>query len=255
MIRKGLLALVALVAFVAGAAAQDGFTKQIEVQKEYEVVVTSAERIESDVALLDTTIVRPELTYRIRPTAHISKFSTTPLQPLDLSTAMWDVPRRFYLNLGAGLPLQSEADIYWSPVQNDSSHLALWLNHEGTMGKVVNLDEERISALTLRNKAGVKYAKTLKNGMHFWAKANYRGTAGSAYGGIGVVGERPFVMVNDFDASAHIDGDFGESSPLAYEANVTGIYAWNNQNENVWRFNVNYGLTGLDKYHKLLPHE
>ena len=96
MIRKGMLALVAMAATVWSAAAQDGFTKQIEVQKEYEVVVTSAERIESEVALLDTTIVRPELTYRIRPTAHISKFSTTPLQPLDVSTAMWDAPRRLY---------------------------------------------------------------------------------------------------------------------------------------------------------------
>ena len=253
MIRKGMLALVAMAATVWSAAAQDGFTKQIEVQKEYEVVVTSAERIESEVALLDTTIVRPELTYRIRPTAHISKFSTTPLQPLDVSTAMWDAPRRLYLNVGAGLPLQSEADIYWSPLQSDSARLEMWLNHEGTMGKVENLDGERISSLTLRNKAGVRYDATLKNGMHFWAKANYRGTAGSAYGGIGVVGERPFMMVNDFDASAHIDGDFGEESPLAYEANVTGIYAWNNQDESVWRFNVNYGLTGLNRYHKLLP--
>ncbi len=253
MIRKGLLAVAVLVVLVGRANAQEGFTKQIEVQKEYEVVVKSAERIESEVALLDTTIVRPELDYRIRPTAHISKFSTTPLTPIDLATAQWDVPKRLYLNVGAGIPLQSEADIYYSPVQNNTTTLALWFNHEGSFGKVTNLDGERISALVLRNKAGVRYATKFKNGMNFSTNANYRGTAGRAYGGVGIVGERPFMMVNDFDASAHIDGNFGKGSPLTYEGNANGIYAWNNQSESVWRFNFNFALAGLNNYHKFLP--
>lgn len=246
--------LVAVLAFVWSATAQEeGFTKQIEVQKEYEVIVTSAERIESEVALLDTTIVRPELSYRIRPTAHISKFSTTPIQPIDIATAMWSTPKRLYLNVGAGIPLQSEADLYWSPVQSSEEHLMVWLNHEGTMGKVTTLDETRTSAFTLRNKAGVRYDRSLGERTHLSTKVNYRGTAGKAYGGVGVVGEHPFVSVNDFDATARIAGDFGASSPLSYEGNLAGIYAWNNQSESVWRFNVNFGLSGLDAYHKLLP--
>ena len=253
MIRKGVVALVAMVAAVWSAAAQDGFTKQIEVQKEYEVAIKSAERIECEVALLDTTIVRPELSYRIRPTAHISKFSTTPLQPIDLATAMWSTPKRLYLNVGAGYPLQSEVDAYWSPVQSKDEHLMVWLNHEGTMGKVTTLDDNRTSALTLRNKAGVRYERALSGRTHLSTKANYRGTAGRAYGGVGVEGEHPFMLVNDLDATAKITGDFGASSPLAYEGNLTGIYAWNNQKESVWRFNVNFALAGLDTYHKLLP--
>ncbi len=248
-----ILLTLALATTCGIVSAQEGFTKQIEVQKEFEVVVRSAERIESDVRLLDTTIVRPELTYRIRPTAHLTNFSTSALRPVALSTARWDVPRKLYLNVGAGLPLQSEADIYWSPVQNDRNHLMLWLNHEGSEGKVTNLDNERVSALTLRNQAGVHYAALLGESTSLTTDVKYRGTLGNAYGGVGTVDNNPFVSVNDVEATTNLTGDFGEKSPLGYDANLMGLYAMNNVGESVWRFNVNYGLLGLNRVKSWLP--
>lgn len=245
---------LALGACGVGAYAQEeGFTKQIEVQKEYEVTVRSAERIESEVALLDTTIVRPELSYRIRPTAHYTDFATSSLRPISIATAAWAVPRRVYLNVGGGLPLQSEADLYWSPVQNSRSQLSLWLNHEGSEGKVTNLSEERVRALTLRNKAGVKYSTLIGKRTALSAGVNYRGTLGEGYGGVGVVGDRPFVGVHDLDANINLAGDFGVGSPLGYDVNAMGLYAWNNSDENVWRFNLNFGLLGLNKIKSWLP--
>ena len=99
--RKIVTLTLALVACCVRVGAQEeGFSKQIEVQKEYEVVIRSAERIETEVALLDTTIVRPELKYRIRPTAHITRFATSSLRPVEVSTASWELPRRLYLNVG-----------------------------------------------------------------------------------------------------------------------------------------------------------
>lgn len=247
------LLTLALVAFCGSVSAQEGFTKQIEVQKEYEVVVRGAERIESDVALLDTVIVRPELTYRIRPTAHLTNFSTSALRPVTLSTARWEVPRRLYLNVGAGLPLQSEVDVYWSPVQGERNHLMLWLNHEGSEGRVTNDDQERIAALTLRNQAGVRYTALLGRNTHLTTGVKYRGTLGNAYGGVGVTGARPFVSVHDVEATANLTGDLGEKSPLGYDANLMGLYAFNNVDESVWRFNVNYGLLGLNRVKSWLP--
>ncbi len=248
---RNIVLTLALATTCGIVSAQEGFTKQIEVQKEYEVVVRSAERIESDVRLLDTTIVRPELTYRIRPTAHLTNFSTSALRPVALSTARWDVPRKLYLNVGAGLPLQSEVDIYWSPVQNDRNHLMVWLNHEGSEGRVTNLDNERVSALTLRNQAGVHYAALLGESTSLTTGVKYRGTLGNAYGGVGTVDQNPFVSVNDVEATANLTGSMG--AKLGYDANLMGLYAMNNMGESVWRFNVNYGLVGLNKIKGWLP--
>ena len=248
---RNIVLTLALATTCGIVSAQEGFTKQIEVQKEYEVVVRSAERIESDVRLLDTTIVRPELTYRIRPTAHLTNFSTSALRPVALSTARWDVPRKLYLNVGAGLPLQSEVDIYWSPVQNERNHLMVWLNHEGSEGRVTNLDNERVSALTLRNQAGVRYAALLGESTSLTTGVKYRGTLGNAYGGVGTVDQNPFVSVNDVEATANLTGSMG--AKLGYDANLMGLYAMNNMGESVWRFNVNYGLVGLNKIKSWLP--
>ncbi len=252
IIRYILLASTLCVCSVVRAQ-EEGFTKQIEVQKEYEVTVRSAERIESEVALLDTTILRPELSYRIRPTAHITKFATSSLRPIAISTAEWEVPHKVYLNVGAGLPLQSEVDIYWTPVQNNRSHLSLWLNHEGSEGKVTSMDGERVRALTLRNKAGVGYSTLIGKRTSLAAGVNYRGTLGEGYGGVGVVGDRPFVGVHDLDAKVNLAGRLGKSSWLGYDANAMGLYAWNNSGEDVWRFNVNFGVLGLDSLRSWLP--
>lgn len=251
--KRYMLLAAMIVVSVAAQAQEEGFTKQIEVQKEYEVVIKSAERIESEVMLLDTTIVRPELSYRIRPTAHITHFASTSLRPLDIATANWSAPNKLYLNVGGGLPLQSEADVYWSPVQSNRSMLTLWLNHEGTEGKVTNQNDERTTALLLRNRAGVRYNTQIGKTTSFAATVNYRGSLGRAYGGVGTVGNHPFVSVNDLEANMNLSGGFGKSSPLAYDANVMGLYAWNNSGENVWRFNVNYGLLGLDKVVRWMP--
>ena len=241
--------MVATFAMVATARGQEqeGFTKHIEVQKEYEVVVRGAERIEQEVALLDTTIVRPELSYRIRPTAHIVEFEPRSLEPLPISAAEWSVPTNLYLNVGAGLPLQSEADIYWSPVANQNTQLLVWLNHEGSEGRTTNLDGERTSALLMRNRAGVSYGSTIGERTHLSADVVYRGSLGESYGGVGVGdGKRPFVSVHDVEARVKIAGTYNDKSPLAYDANAMGLYAWNGVGENVWRFNFNYGLVASD---------
>lgn len=251
--KRYLLLATSLVVCGVAAAQEEGFTKEIQVQKEYEIVVRSAERIESDVALLDTTIVRPELSYRIHPTAHITNFGTSSLRPMKIATSEWEAPHKLYLNVGGGLPLQSEADIYWSPVNNNRSKLTLRLNHEGNESKVTNLDQERLRALLLRNMAGVEYTTLVGRATAFTASIDYRGTLADAYGGVGVRGERPFVAVNDIQAKMNLAGDFGVGSKLAYDANIMGLYAWNNSGENVGRFNFNFALLGLNKLHRLLP--
>lgn len=255
-LRCGLLTLIATLGWLGGAQAQEGgFTKQIEIQKEYEVTVRRAERIDNPVRLLDTTIVRPELSYRIRPTSYLTEFEVEDLKPLELSHARWATPQRLYLNVGAGVPLASLADIYWSPVNNNRSRLTLWLNHQGWESSLTNLDAQHIGATLLRNQAGVEYTSRVGKTSQFTTSLTYCGTLGSSYGGVGVAedAERPLVSVHDLEAKANLSGRFSPSSRLGYDANLMGLYAFNGVGENVWRFNVNYGIIGLNQLSALLP--
>lgn len=250
--KRYIFLFVWLMTGVVVKAQQENFSKSIEIQREYELVVQGAERIESEVRLLDTTIQRPTLSYRITPTNHPTNFSVGALRPVEIATARWEVPTTLYLNVGAGLPLQSEVDLYWSPVKSERSMLGVWLNHEGQEGMTTNLDGERIGSLLLRNQAGLHYTLRVDSLTRLSTQVNYRGSMGNGYGGVGVVGDRDFVSVHDLDAKVNLSGRFG-SSPLGYDANLMGLYAFNGMDESVWRFNVNFGLLGLNKLNVWLP--
>lgn len=246
--------LTLLIAAVGTSHAQEeGFAKQIEVQREYEVVVREAERIEYEVSLLDTTIVRPELTYRIHPTAHVTEFEVQPLRPVAISTARWMRPTDLYLKAGGGYPLRSELDLFWSPIHTSRESLTVRVNHEGVEGRATNLDGERLGALLLRNVAAVDYQQAIGDYTSLSANVNYKGSLGESYGGVAVAGERPFVSVHDVEANLNVSGRFSKSSRLSYDANAMALYAWNGVGESVGRFNVNYGLLGLDSLRSWLP--
>ncbi|MBR2400155.1 MAG: hypothetical protein IKB03_00155 [Tidjanibacter sp.] len=248
-----ILAALLLTCVNGYAQEEGGFSKEIEVQKEYEIVVRGAERIEYEIELLDTTIVRPELNYRITPTAHVTEFDVQPLNPIGLSTARWAKPSKLYLNVGAGLPLQSELDLYWSPVRNEREHLSVRVNHEGYEGSATNLDGERLGALLMRNVASVDYASLIGDYTSLSAAVNYRGWLGESYGGVAVSGERGLMSTNDVEANLNVSGRFSRESVLHYDANAMGLYAWNNAQERVGRFNFNFGLLGLDSLRSWLP--
>lgn len=253
--KRYLLTLVALVAATVAMAQSDDFAEKMTIEKTYELEVAEGERIEVAMQRLDTTIIRPTLSYKIFPTPHQMEFSVRSLNPVAISTAQWSKPSNLYLKVGGGWPWQSEADLYWAPIQNRTSMLSVALNHEGSEGKVTDWDGARVNATLIRNQLGVKYVRKVSRLSTFTSSVNYRGSLGRYYGGVGIEeeGVRPLLSVHDVEARANLSGSFSEKSPLGYDANLMGLYALNTLDENVWRFNVNFGLVGLDRLKGWLP--
>lgn len=248
-----IIALCASVAALAQQPQEDELSKTIVIQKNIYLGVEERGRIERDMEVLDTTIQRPTLDYRIFPTAHTTEFTVQSLTPIEMSAARWSRPSKFYLKAGGGLPLQSELDAYWSPVRNDDMQLSLWANHEGELGKVRDFEGQKRRINLGRNQAGVNFLYEINPNMTLSSYVKYRGSLGRYYGGVGVTEDRPLLSVHDVEGKVNLTGRFSDYSPFGYDANVMGLYAANALGEDVWRFNVNFGFLGLDDVKGWLP--
>lgn len=242
------------------ASGAGGFVKQIEIQKDYSATITTADRIEREPRLLDTAIVRPSMRYNIISSAEPVAFATSPLSPIAFSTARWHRPSHMYLNIGMGLPLQSELDFYYSPVVTRSSHLAVFLNHEGNEHRQINLSGERLSALSLRNRAGVIYNTAVGRSSQLSTSLTYRGVVANPYGGYATEGAPiATTSTHDVEFKANLHGGLGESETLGYDANLFAAYAMGcnygavGRNSSVGRYSMNFALTGLDAKSGWLP--
>lgn len=253
------ITLVLMLSSVSAVVAQekeqsdDNISRTIVIQKEVYMGVEAGERIERPVEVLDTTIQRPVLDYRIFPTAHNSEFTVQSLTPIEMSAARWVRPSQLYLKVGGGLPLQSELDTYWSPVSNDDMQLSLWANHEGELGKARGYDSKSRRVRLARNQAGLNFFYDVAPVLKVNSYVKYRGSLGSYYGGVGDFDSRPCLSVHDVEGKVNLSGSFGQESPFSYDANIMGLYASNALEEDVWRFNVNYGFVGLDDVKGWLP--
>ena len=270
MKRKTIIALAsALLVSVGVAQAQeqtqepDGFSKQIEIEKDYSTGVDRAERIEIEPMLLDTTIVRPQMRYSIVSVAQRSNFKVEKISPVGYSTVGWNAPENIYLNVGAGVPLQSELDLYWTPVQSRDRLLVVALNHEGIEAQQTTVEGERLSGLLLKNRLATHFATPLfggKNNTKLVAEVDYQGVVANPYGGVGVVGERSLMDNNALRGDVKVSGIFNDTLPLSYTARLRGNYALADyapgesaEDGSMWRFCVDYALDGLDSIKRWLP--
>lgn len=255
--------IFALLVGTAVAQEPEAITKQVEIEKDYSAGVSKAERIEIEPTLLDTTIVRPQMRYSIVSVAQRSNFTTEKITPVEYSTAGWSRPERFYLNIGAGAPLQSELDFYWTPVQSRDRLLVVGLNHEGVEGRQTTVDNEKVSGLMLKNRLATHYSTPLGDSLNtrLVADVEYQGVVANPYGGVGVVAPRNIVDNNAFRADVRVSGEFSEKSPLSYTARVRGNYALANygagkaaaEDGTMWRYCVDFALDGLDSIKRWLP--
>ena len=255
--------IFALLVGVAVAQEPEVFTKQVEIEKDYSAGVSKAERIEIEPTLLDTTIVRPQMRYSIVSVAQRSNFTTEKITPVEYSTAGWSRPERFYLNIGAGAPLQSELDFYCTPVQSRDRLLVVALNHEGVEARQTTVDNEKVSGLMLKNRLATHYATPLGDSLNtrLVADVEYQGVVANPYGGVGVVAPRNIIDNYAIRAEVRVSGDFSEKSDLSYTARVRGNYALANygagraaaEDGTMWRYCVDFALDGLDSIKRWLP--
>ena len=254
-----------LTLFVGVVVAQEPeeFTKQVEIEKDYSAGVSRAERIEVEPTLLDTTIIRPQMRYSIVSVAQRSNFTTEKITPVEFSTAGWNKQENVYLNLGVGAPLQSEADLYWTPIKSRDRLLIVGLNHEGVEGRQTTMENEDVSGLMLKNRLATHYSTPLGRRLNtrLAADVDYQGVVANPYGGVGVVAPRNIIDNNAFRGDVKVSGEFSEQSDLSYVARVRGNYALANygagraaaEDGTMWRYCVDFTVNGLDSVKRWLP--
>ncbi len=252
--KRELLIFATLFAALCGVSAQESFSRRIDISKDYSVDVRSAQKLAVPVSRIDTVVERPSLSYSIVPTAWESNFTPRKIAPARISIADWTRRTPFYLRLGGGFPLQSMADLYWTPVRNRNTTVGLYLNHQGVESTLANDNGRRVSALQLRSRAGAYVSRTLTSLTNYSASVEYSNGIYDLYGGIydtSVPSLQPKisrVYNNFYRFGGNLNGRFSASSRLAYTADVTAGYATHDLTEStfghaaVGRYGVRFAL-------------
>ncbi|MDY3978448.1 MAG: hypothetical protein SOZ00_00265 [Tidjanibacter sp.] len=217
--KKIIILIASLTCFVA-ATAQEELSRRVDISRDYTVGVQSAEPLAVPISRNDTVVTRPVLSFNIRPTEWNSSFEARPVAPAALSSAEWTPSNNFYLKAAGGYPWRSALDLYYTPVSERRSTVGFYLNHDGIEGKVDNLQNKRVSALSLQNRLGGFYnhygrLSTLT------VAADNRFDFYTPYGGylLDKTKTQPSahdIFFNRTSASADLVGRFAEGNDLSY---------------------------------------
>ncbi len=198
------------------AAAQ--VEKQVEVTKAYEPTLDAVVKLSIVPDMTDTMQLRPEIDYTITPLSLQTTLATRPIRPARVSYWEFNRPLPFYLKAGAGLPLQSEVDLYAATQNPSTGYLVGYLNHEGRYRAVKNDFGDRHASERLYNRVGAAAGKPLGKRM-LEGNVSYTHRLFHRYGahyGEGVTLPSR-VAYSDLDALIRIGDDFQNLSRTNFE--------------------------------------
>ena len=153
--------LIGLLLLLLPYALQAQVEKAVEVSKSYIPQVATATKPMIEPNLTDTVKIRPEIDYNILPRALNTSYTAQTFRPATVTYWEFNRPSPYYLKLGMGYPLQSEADLYLSAQHGDIGYASLYLNHEGEYDKRRNDADLKESALSMDNRIGVAAGRYL----------------------------------------------------------------------------------------------
>ena len=156
-----ILIMLCVVPFAASAEV----TKKVEVTKQYTPEIGEANKIDIAPNMVDTTALRPDIDYTIKPRSFASALGTHRFNPA--SVTYWEHRHQypFYLKLGVGYPLNSVGDLYGSVHRASVGYLAGYANHYGSYSKLKykdgfdGQDYKDNRSLQMNNKFGVMGGK------------------------------------------------------------------------------------------------
>jgi hypothetical protein len=133
-----------------------GLDKQMEVTRAYTPRVGQAEKLPVAPDMTDTVRMRPEISYRITSSASSTSFETVPYAAATVSEAPYSSSGPLYLKAGAGVPLQTVVDLYFTPEMRKTDRaFGLFANHAGSFSRIVNDLHVEAPATEMTNGAGL----------------------------------------------------------------------------------------------------
>ena len=130
--------------------------KQVEVTKDYTPTVNQAQKLSIVPDMTDTVTMRPDIDYAITPRSYETALMTQNFKPATITYWDYNRARPLYVRAAAGVPLQSEADVYFSTVNKDRGYAMVYANHSGDYRPRYNLVGEKVknNTLEMSNRVG-----------------------------------------------------------------------------------------------------
>ncbi len=119
-------------------------SKQVEVTKDYKPTVSEAQKLSIVPDMTDTVTMSPDIDYTITPRSYETALMTQNFKPATITYWDYHRARPLYLRVAAGVPLQSEADVYLSTVNKDRGYAMIYANHWGDYRNRYNIDGEKV---------------------------------------------------------------------------------------------------------------
>lgn len=128
--------------------------RRVEVSKSYRPEVESHPKLSITPDWTDTVKLRPEIDYTVAPRVLNTHLNTRTFRPAILTYWEFNRPTPLYLKVGAGYPLNSEADLLLSTQNPSIGYALLELNHRGDWSKIRNAAGSKVASSRSYNRLG-----------------------------------------------------------------------------------------------------
>ena len=124
-------------------------SKHVEVTKDYKPTVNQAQKLSIIPDMTDTVTMRPDIDYTITPRSYETALMTENFKPATITYWDYHRARPLYVRAAAGVPLQSQADVYLSTFNKDKGYAMVYANHLGDYRSRYNLEGVKVDKNTM----------------------------------------------------------------------------------------------------------
>ncbi len=172
--KKIILILAGVLA--AGSAGAQVLEKQLEVTREYTPRVAQAAKLGVKPDLTDTVKLRPDVEYDIRSSAWKADYPVGKLSKATVDTWALRNSKVVYVKLGAGLPVGTTGDIYFTPRVGRRGELGIYGNHRARWADVKRDQGMAPETNNMVNRAGM-WGKIVGNRREFYGEGRWERAA------------------------------------------------------------------------------
>ena len=131
-------------------------SKHVEGTKDYKPTVSQAQKLSIIPDMTDTVTMRPDIDYTITPRSYETALMTENFKPATITYWDYHRARPLYVRAAAGVPLQSQADVYLSTFNKDKGYAMAYVNHWGDYRNRFNVESIKVEENTteMSNRVG-----------------------------------------------------------------------------------------------------
>lgn len=223
---KHIFALTAGVLLLSVQTLQAQVEKSVEVTKDYRPAVSAAMKLPVEPDMVDTVKLRPEIDYSITPLMFSTELVTVHnFKPATVTYWDFNRPTNFYVKLGAGMPVNTVADIFMSSHNARTGYIMAAANHHGEFGKIKNWFGDKRTATkastTGRVAGGVYWGKRMFEGEFAYDSELARRYAAKT---APPWHSRPMAEYEDFKLKMRFGDDFVDLSRTNFDVNIFGTF-------------------------------